>query len=151
MDRDRDFADAFEAAFAGLRQALDAACAEETRWPERVAAAISAALEFAAAQPRAASVLVSDSFVHGLYGALRYRQMIKHLAEQLAAGRRERDDSRPELPVITEEALVGGVAEMVAERLRAGGEATLPDLGGELIELVLTPYLGAEEAKKIAL
>jgi hypothetical protein len=150
MDRDRDFADAFEAAFAGLRQALEAACAAEAQWPERAAGAIVAALEFAAAQPGTARVLLSDPFANGLYGALRHRRMVAHLAALLEEGRQQRADAGIGLPPITEEALVGGAAEVVAERLRSGHETTIPALAPELIELVLAPYVGAETARRIA-
>jgi hypothetical protein len=148
MDRDRDFADAFEAAFAGLRQVLDTACAVEAEWPERAAAAIWAILEFGAAQPGPARALLSDPFANGLYGAVHHRRMIADLAERLEEGRTQQMDAV--LPEITEEALVGGAVEIVAERLRRGHEELLPVLAPELIELVLTPYLGPERARRIA-
>lgn len=150
MDRDRDFADAFEAAFDELCQLVDAACAAETGWPNRAAAGIAAALGFAAAKPRAAQVLTSDAFSNGLYGALRYRRMTTHFAAMLEEGRTERSDGGAGLPEVTEEALLGGIAEVVAERLRAGREATLTTLSPELIELALMPYLGTDRARRVA-
>jgi len=150
MQMDRDFADAFDDAFASLRGEVEAACAREGGWPERAAAAILATPDFAAARPAAVAVLVSDSFANGLYGALRYRRMVAHFSALLEQGRRLRDDGGGELPTITEEALLGGFAEIVSERLRYDRAATLPSLAGQLTELLLTPYLGAAEAKRIA-
>ncbi|HEV7769115.1 MAG TPA: hypothetical protein VGO66_00450 [Solirubrobacterales bacterium] len=149
MPLDRDFADAFDAAQARLRAVVDSACVEENRWASKVATVISRVLEFAAAEPAQARVLTSGAFDNGVYGALRHRRMVEGLAAELGAGRRHRQLA-VDLPELTEEALIGGVAEIVAERLRAGEGATLPDLASELIELVLTPYLGAEEAKRVA-
>jgi hypothetical protein len=151
MEKDRDFADAFDAAFAALRRQVEAVCAAEAGWPDRAAAAIAAALDFAAAQPGSARLLTSDAFAQGLYGALRHRQMIAHFADLLAEGRRESSDGGVQLPTVTEKALIGGFAEIVAERLRTGAEATLPGLAGELVELVLTPYLGVDDARQVAL
>lgn len=149
MQPDRDFADAFDAAHARLRAVVDSACFEEDRWASRVAAAISGVLDFAAAHPTEARVLTAGAFDYGVYGALRYRQMVEGLAAELAAGRRHRR-AAGDLPELIEEALIGGVAEVVAERLRAGEERALPALSSELAELILAPYLGAEEAKRIA-
>jgi hypothetical protein len=150
MDRDRDFADAFEVAFSSLRRLVDAACAAETEWPAKAVAATSVALEFVVEEPGAARVLIVDSFANGLFGALRYRRMVAHFAALLEQGRAERADAGTGLPALTEEALVGSLANIAAERLRSGQEATLPGLGDELTEFVLTPYVGARNAKRIA-
>lgn len=150
MSPDRDFADAFDAAHTSLRAVVDSACFEENRWATKVATVVLRVLEFAAIHPAEARVLTSGAFDYGVYGALRYRRMVTGLAAELAAGRRYRQIGA-DLPELTEEALIGGFAEIVAERLRAGDEAALPALAGELAELVLTPYMGAEEAKRIAL
>jgi hypothetical protein len=49
-----DFAQAFESAFAHLQVEALEACGRHQDWPEKVAAAIYAALDFAAANPTAA-------------------------------------------------------------------------------------------------
>jgi hypothetical protein len=51
---------------------------------------------------------------------------------------------------VTERALIGGIATLVSERLDAGREAELPALATEAIEFVLTPYIGAAEAHRLA-
>jgi hypothetical protein len=149
LQPDRDFAEAFDAADARLRATLDSACSGEGGWAAQAVAAVFAVLEFAADDPDDARVLTAGAFDYGAYGAVRYRRMIDDLATRLAAGRRGPGVDR-ELPQLTEEALVGGIAEIVAERLRAGREAELPGLAVELAELVLAPYLGATEARRIA-
>jgi hypothetical protein len=45
-------------------------------------------------------------------------------------------------PASTEEALVGGMAMIVAEQLRLGSLQCLPVIAPELAELALAPYLG---------
>jgi hypothetical protein len=48
--------------------------------------------------------------------------------------------------VLTSEAL----AMLVAQRLDMGREAELPGLASEAIQFVFTPYLGMEEARRVA-
>jgi hypothetical protein len=55
-----------------------------------------------------------------------------------------------EPPPSLEEALIAGLAGIVAGRLRNGEIASLPYLAPELTELVLTPYIGVAEAKRVA-
>jgi hypothetical protein len=45
--------------------------------------------------------------------------------------------------------MAGGVVSLVAWRLGRGRERELPAIAGEAIQFVLTPYLGAQEARRI--
>jgi hypothetical protein len=149
VQSDRDFADAFDAAFARLRETVEAACSSAEEWPEQVAAGVAAAIEFPISDPAAARTLTSDAFAYGPYGAQRHRQLIEHFVPALAHGRDRRPPGEP-LPALTEEALIGGIAEVVAERLRVGEPEELHLLKPQLVALVLIPYLGPEEARRIA-
>jgi len=76
--------------------------------------------------------------------------MVSHLGERLLPGR----ELRPlggRLPEITEKAMVGGVAMLIAQRVDLGRHAELPALGPEAIQFTLTPYLGTAEARRVAL
>ncbi len=148
VQSDRDFADAFDAAHAKLRAAIDSACSDGDRWETKVVAAVVAVLDLAAADPATARLLTAGAFDYGIYGALRYRRMVDGIASQLALGR-ELEQAPANLPGLIEEALVGGVAEILAGRLRSGREAELPALAGEVSELLLTPYLGATGARRV--
>jgi hypothetical protein len=55
-----------------------------------------------------------------------------------------------DLPGLTEHALVGGVAALIADRVARGRAAELPAVAPEAIQFALTPYLGITEAKRIA-
>jgi hypothetical protein len=75
--------------------------------------------------------------------------MIADLADLLLPGR----DLAPAgagPPAIHESAVVGGVALLVGHRLRQEREGELPALAAGAIEIVLTPYLGTEEARRVA-
>jgi hypothetical protein len=145
-----DFAKSFQAAFARLQIRVETACAAEAAWPERVAAAIRAALSFAAAYPADADLLTNHAMALGREGFERYDRMLDHFAPGLLPGRAERAEGEW-LPPITEKAMIGGLASLIAQRL---GDRTavsqLPALAPEAIQFVLTPYLGAESARKLS-
>lgn len=144
-----DFASEFEAAFARLQIRVETACAAEREWPAQVVAGVRAALRFAAADPASARVLTSDALAAGRDGYARYDRMLDHFGERLLAGRELRPEGE-HLPEIVEKAMTGGLATLVAQRLAMGREAELPALSDEAIQFVLTPYLGTEEARRIA-
>jgi len=144
-----DFAVAFDSAFAGLQVRLESACAAAGEWPAGVAAAIRAAFEWVAEEPRAAQLLTNDALAGGSVGFERYERMVAYVAELLRPGRAQADHGE-RLPAITERAMASGVAMLVAQRLSMGREAELPGLAGEAIQFALTPYLGSDEARRIA-
>ncbi|HET7054175.1 MAG TPA: hypothetical protein VFI09_09720 [Solirubrobacterales bacterium] len=144
-----DFASSFEAAFARLQIRVERACMGESpsNWPAQVAAATRAALAFAAARPELAYALTSGALAEGKNGFARYDRMLDHFAERLRPGRAERPEGEA-LPEITEKAMVGGLAMMIAHRVDTGRAPELPALAPEAVQFVLTPYLGAERARR---
>jgi hypothetical protein len=145
-----EFARAFEATFARLQVCLEEACASERDWSLKVAAAIAAGLGFAAAEPEAAQLLTNGALAQGVDGVDRHERLIAHLSEGLAPGREERPEGE-RLPDITERAMAGGVVMLVAERVDRGREKELPAIVSEAIQFVLTPFLGAEEARRLGI
>jgi hypothetical protein len=143
-----DFANAFEAAFARLQIRVETACAAEAEWPAQVAAGVRAALAFAAAHPASAQLLANEALAAGKEGYARYDRMIAHFAARLLPGRALRPEGDL-LPEITERAMTGGLAMLIAQRLDLGRAAELPALAPEAIQFVLTPYLGAERARRV--
>ncbi len=144
-----DFATAFESALARLQIRVETACASEAGWPAKVSAGIRAALTFAAADPAAAQVLTNEAMAGGRAGFARYDRMIEHFAAALQPGRAERQEGEW-LPEITEKTMVGGVAMLIAQRLNFDRCSELPAIAPEATQFVLTPYLGAAEAKRVA-
>jgi hypothetical protein len=139
-----DFEAAFDAAFPRLQATAVAACPPDGEWPARVAAAIYAVLDFAAADPAAMRVLTIDALSYRPDGGRRYRELIDRFAELLRA---EAPREEP-LPTTTEHALIGGIAVTIVEQIRAGMVHRLPESAPELIEFSLLPYLGSVEARR---
>jgi hypothetical protein len=94
-------------------------------------------------------MLTTDALAGGREGFERYDRMISHLGEWLLPGRELSPDGM-RLPEITEKAMVGGVAMLVAQRVDLGRHDELPDLAPEAIQFALTPYLGTKEARRVA-
>lgn len=137
-------------AFERLHERLTAACASRRDLPGKLAAATVAAVEFARSEPALARLLVLDAvaadraLAAGVLGA----------HEALAAMLRDARSRLPaagELPELTELALVGAVAALIGGALLGSDGLTLDELEPQLAELVLTPYLGAAEARRLAL
>lgn len=143
------FASAFEAAFARLQVAAEEAYLSQADWADRVVAVIRAAFEFAASDPSAADVLTSQPLGHGGEGAERYERLVDYWAGLLSPGR-EHCPGGIELPETIERALAGGILALIAQRVDRGCAEELPELVPDAIQFVLTPYLGTDQARRIA-
>lgn len=145
-----DFARAFEAAFARLQVTVEEAYVSQAAWPDKIAAAIRAGLEFAATDPEAANLLTNRALAHGREGIARYHRLIDYAAGLLAPGRELSPDGAL-LPEILETAVASGIATLVAQRVDQGRAAELPELVPDAIQFALTPYLGSEGARQLAI
>jgi AcrR family transcriptional regulator len=139
---------AHERAFERVSGAIVASCREQAAWPERVAGAIGAALDFAVDSPSEAHlVVVAHTASERL--ATRGHEAHEKLADLLRIGR-EQVDAALSPPPVTEQAVVGAAMAVVGARLLAGEAGTLPLLAPELTQIILMPYVGDEEAKRVA-
>jgi hypothetical protein len=148
-EQPEDFAGAFESAFARLQVLLEMACVGGGSWPERVKVAVRQGLEFSAAEPAAVKVLTTGALANGLDGLERYERLMSFLAGLLEAGRAESPHGA-DLPATTERSLAGGIATIVANRIDRRRPGELPGLIAEVVQFVLTPYFGTEEARRMA-
>jgi hypothetical protein len=129
---------------AELRAALVATCRTREEWPDKVAVGVYAALEFAAADPdRALGLLARDGERDGEANA--YRQTVDCLIDLL-------DGIVPAAasPAGGSAGSVEGIAMVVSHHLRADRLEGLGQIGPELVEFALQPYLGYVEAKRWA-
>ena len=112
-------------------------------------AALAAALEFFAASPELAKLLLTEPFVAGPNVSRRYQEEVARLAPYLRAGR-ELSAEAADFPETTERGMLGSIASQVGRKVSAGEAAELPELLPDLTQFALSPYLGAAEARKIA-
>jgi AcrR family transcriptional regulator len=121
----------------------------ETRlWRERVRVGLWGVLSFFDREPAIARVCVVQS-ARGSQRVLEYREeILARLAGVIDEGRHE-SARAVRTPPLTAEGLVGAVVAIVYKRLLKGaGDEPFKDLLGELMSMIVLPYLGPAMARK---
>lgn len=154
----------FEAHFESREQALIAAydaflerlwveatvaCEAAAPWSVRVKGAIGAVLASMVEASSMARAFVVEASAGSMAGAERQLAAMDRFAQLLRQGREACPGARA-LPEATERTLVGGIASIVSGCLLAEDPQALPALEPQLVELVLIPYVGPEEARRAA-
>jgi hypothetical protein len=143
---DGGFGVGYEAVASRLFERIESACSGQAEWPSKVRAALGGVLELFAADPVVARLLLVDVYRAGPEVRSRHEETLARLADLLRAGRDLPD--APSMPDFVEEGLLGSLTFVLARALRTG--ESLPALLPDLTALVLFPYLGREEAERIA-
>jgi AcrR family transcriptional regulator len=141
------FLAAYEMIDEHVRGSMLAAGDPDRPWPEQVRARLEALLVVLSRDRAVARFYLTEPLAAGGEVAARYRDAMQMLAETI----------RPESPVsdmnveVRDQALMGGIATLIARRLKAGGSERLRELLPDLVELALAPYVGRDEARRFAL
>jgi AcrR family transcriptional regulator len=156
--------DAFYAHFSSKDQCLSAAydffvdrMVEEAQqatdggeeWPLKVREAVAAGLGFVAETGTRARFFAVEAPAAGPLVLERHIAAMAKIVFLLRSGR-DHYPRAADLPELTEQVLVGGAACMVSSALLSEEHSRLPSLEPELVEILLTPYLGRDEARRIA-
>jgi AcrR family transcriptional regulator len=124
------------------------ACETPPDWPQKVRAALEAVLASLAEASSLARAFTVEA-VASLAAAERQFAAFEEFATLLREGRRHYPDAAS-LPEATERALVGGIASIVSGHLLMEDPRAIPSLEPQLVELLLIPYVGVEEARRVA-
>ncbi len=143
------FLEVFDAVVAHLEDLVVEAVREEPDWPHQVVAALGAALRFFTAEPDLARLCVVEPVTATPVIATRFRDVVIDKSRALKPGRLERAEAE-ELPDSTEDSLLGGLIALVSRSILTGNADSLEDLLPDLLDFVLSPYLGPEGARRIA-
>lgn|GEM_PF-860414 len=149
----------FETKEAGLLAAQEAflerlwvevtgACEAPEEWPGKVSAGLGSAISTLSEASELARVFTVEATGASLAAAERHSAALERYASLLAEGRRRYPRSGG-LPEPAERMLIGGVASIAASTLLAEEPAVLVTLRPQLTEMLLLPYLGAEEARRL--
>jgi AcrR family transcriptional regulator len=122
---------------------------EEKPWAERVGAALRKLYELTAADPPLARACLVESLTAGRAVTARYEMALRELARILEPGRKLAP-AGVELPAMLESTLAGGVLWIIYQRLIVGEADLLEGLLPETLQFVLSPYLGEDEAVRVA-
>jgi len=148
-DKEACFLAAYEMVTDHIAASMRAAAESFDEWPQQVRAALATMLRFLAGEPELARLCMIEPVAAGGEIAARHRTSMQSLVEILKAGRPEHGGEHP-LPEATEEALVGGIVSLIVREISAGRGSELESLLPDLAELTLAPYIGAEEASRLA-
>lgn len=121
----------------------------EGDWPGRTAAALASILREVEADPLAARIVLVEAPTGGPEALRRYQDTLDSLLPPLRGGRSLAPEG-DRLPASLEEAGVAGAAWLLRERLVGGRTKGIQDLRPELAAILIGPYLGEAEARRIA-
>jgi len=137
------FYDTYEMVGSFLLEAIGEAGGEERAWAGRVRARLAALLDAFAANPDLASFELGVPPAAGGDLAARGHAFLDRLLEALLAGQPK---SARQPSQATVQSLAGGLAALVLAKVEAGEGEQLGALLPDLVELLLTSYLGREKA-----
>jgi AcrR family transcriptional regulator len=148
--KDECFLAAYDTAVERIRQSVTAACEEASleEWPGRVRGATETLLDLLSEDPALAAIVLVEGLRAGRQVYDRYQEALDAFVSYLHEG----VPSTPgggDIPEATGEAVVGGIASLLGRRVLAGEAAQLSQLFPEILEFILSAYLGAEQARRI--
>lgn len=146
--RDACFLAAYDDAVVRIHEQALAACAERGDWAARVLTALDALLHLLAAEPAQTQLVLVEGLRAGRGVYDLYQGALQSFVPLLRDGAPAPAGGEPP-PLATDEAVVGGIASLLARRVLAGETERLPEFLPEIAEFALTPYLGATEARRI--
>lgn len=147
--RDECFLAAFDAVAGHIRDLVAAAVEAAPDWPHQAVAAARETLAFLASEPDLARLCLVEAQSAGPAISARFHAAVGELIAPLQRGRGERAGER-ELPASTEDSTVGALASLVSRKVAAGEADRLEELLPDVVQFILEPYLGPEEAERLS-
>jgi AcrR family transcriptional regulator len=144
-DREACLLAALDEALARIEAAVVPAYGHERGWSARIGAALTAMLECFDADPATAALCVVDSLAAGPAALERRARVVDTLVAAVDRGRREQSAPMG-LNRVTAEGVVGAILGVLYTRLREPSTKQLLPLRGQLMSMIVLPYLGPEAA-----
>jgi len=146
--KDECFVGAYDDAVGRLRDEVVSACVGRDQWADGVCAGITAALTWLAREPACANLLLVEGLRAGRDVYERYRAALQSFVPLLREGA-PGDVVIPRTPEATDEAVLGGMASLIARHVVADEAERLDEFFPDVAQFALAPYLGAAEARRI--
>jgi AcrR family transcriptional regulator len=146
--KDACFLAAYDDAVERIRGQALVACEAEKNWAKGVLAALATMPDLLAAEPAQAQLVLVEGLRAGRGVYDRYQEALQSFVPRLRQGAPAPGGGEAP-PAATDEAVVGGIASLLARRVLAGETAKLPEFLPEIADFALTPYVGAAEAGRI--
>jgi AcrR family transcriptional regulator len=138
---------ALESVVESIRGELAAAGLEDLPWRERIRGELLAILSFFDREPVLARFLVVQSLRGSQVVLERREEILNDLARAIDEGRGESLRGE-ECPPLTAEGLVGAVSGLIYARLLRRDSEPLTGLLGDLMGMIVLPYLGPAAVRK---
>jgi AcrR family transcriptional regulator len=148
VDKEDAFLVAFEVGHGKALATVERAYAAQDDWPQAVRAGIAALFGFLATEPAFAHISLLDAMIATPRTAERARLGVTAYARMLVPGAEQTHGHVP--PAVTVEAIAGGLFELGLQYVLAGRVADLPELVPTATYIALAPFVGGEEAARIA-
>lgn len=148
-DKEQCFLATFDHGVELGRERIERAADGLDSWPEQMRAGFRAVLDLIAEEPALARFCIVEVLSAGPAAIARYEETIAELIPLLARGR-EWGPRRGEDAVAIEETVVRGLVWMLYRRLVVNEARGIAMLLPEMIEFGLAPYLGDEQARRLA-
>jgi AcrR family transcriptional regulator len=129
-----------------LRRVVDAATVVDS-WQARVDAGLSAFLHHVASEPALARMCIVEALSAGPASLARYEESLQAFIPLFRIGRKVSPHGEA-LPATLEETIIGGIFWIIYQRIILGEAEQIEELLPELVEFALTPYIGADAAKR---
>jgi len=147
LDKEEAMGAALETGAAQMLAAALPALRSNPDWPEVVSETLEAAFSCGVREPEYAALGEMRTYARRTR-TLGQREILAELAEGLVRPGYER---APEMPAIAAEAIGGALYSLFCEHVRAAGTKTATDMVPAAVYVTLAPFLGAEEAYRMAI
>ncbi len=147
-DREECFLAAFEEAIGRVSALVLEAYGREGSWRERIRAGLWAALVWLDEEPATARLCVVEALAAGPLVLERRAVLLRALVAAVDEGRGDVPKRATQPPPLTAEGVVGAVLSVIHTRLLERGAKPLTGLLGELMSVIVLPYLGQSAAQK---
>lgn len=134
------------AAEEALRRVVESASKVDT-WQARVEAGLAAFLQYVASEPALARTCIVEALSAGPAALARYEESLQAFIPLFRIGRKVSPHGE-DLPQTLEEQIIGGIYWIIYQRIILGEAEQIEQLLPELVEFALTPYVGAEAARR---
>jgi AcrR family transcriptional regulator len=147
-DKPTCFVQVYERIVTAAREAIADAVPASAAWPEQACAALLALLQRIEAEPLQARIALVEVQTAGAEALRRYEETLDSATPLLARGR-EASPVGAELPPHMEEAIVGGLAWLLQQRLVLGEFEGANAHLSDVLEIAVEPYVGGEETARL--
>ena len=137
---------AIDSAGAQMVAAILPAYRRAPDWPEGVRAGFGALCNFLASRPALAKLVTVEVYAAGPAAMERRVETLEPLQALVAEGLKR----SPQTPPNAAEAIAGGIYTLAYRRIRDSGAESLPGLAPLCTYIALSPFIGPEEACRVA-